>query len=654
MASAPTTPREMEFFSHLLHAVRDSVIYTDLTGRIRYWNQGATDIFGYSEAEMLGSTPERLYPEEEHPRLAADLRRILEGEDFSGEWRGRRKDGAAVWLDVKTTLVRGRQREPIGFIGVAKDITLRKQTEQALRASEERYRAFIEQTAEGVWRFELEVPMPPSLSEDDQIEHFYAHGVLGECNDAMARMYGLEHASDLTGARLGDLVPRTDPHNLDFLRSFIREGYRLIEAESHERDVEGHERYFLNNFIGIFEGGLLLRAWGSQRDITERRRVEQQLRQVDRLEAVGQLAGGVAHEANNQMSVILGCAEFLLSLEGLPDEARQDVEHIQRAAERTAGITRQLLAFSSRQLLRLQVLQVNARIRQLEPILRRTLADHGLTVRLEAAPDFVLADSGQLDQVLLNLTINARDAMPGGGRVAIETATVDLTEEYAAGKEGTQVTPGRYVMIAITDTGHGMERQTLDRVFEPFFTTKAVGRGSGLGLSTVYGIVKQCNGFIWAYSEPGLGTTFKTYLPLAQQAAQPEAEPATPLRSKGGETVLLVEDEPMVRRVIGRALREFGYVVEEVANGREALEWLESSGGANLIITDLVMPEMGGRELAEHLARRYPDLPILFTSGYTDGEAVRRVLVDEQRPFLQKPLAPDVLLRRIRELLDKT
>ena len=231
---------------------------------------------------------------------------------------------------------------------------------------------------------------------------------------------------------------------------------------------------------------------------------------------------------------------------------------------------------------------------------------------------------------------------------------MDLTEEYAAGKEGTHVIPGRYVMIAISDTGHGMDRQTLGRVFEPFFTTKAVGHGTGLGLSTVYGIVKQCGGFIWAYSEPGLGTTFKTYLPLAEHGAQPEAEPPAALRSKGGETVLLVEDEPMVRRVIGRALREFGYVVEEVANGREALEWLESSGGANLDHHRSRDAGDGGRELAEHLARRYPDLPILFTSGYTDGEAVRRVLVDEQRPFLQKPLAPDVLLRRIRELLDKT
>ena len=653
MASAPVSPLEMEFFSHLLHAVRDSIIYTDLGGTIRYWNQGATDIFGYTEEEMLGNSPERLYPEDEQARLVEDLRRILDGEDFSGEWRGRRKNGETVWLDVKTTLVRGRQREPIGFIGVAKDITQRKQAEQALRASEERYRAFIEQTAEGVWRFELEVPMPPSLSEDDQIEHFYAHGILGECNDAMARMYGLEHASELTGARLGDLVPRTDPHNLDFLRSFIREGYRLIEAESHERDVEGHERYFLNNFIGIFEGGLLRRAWGSQRDITERRRVEQQLRQVDRLEAVGQLAGGVAHEANNQMSVILGCAEFLLGLKGLTDEVRQDVEHIQRAAERTASITRQLLAFSSRQLLRPRRLRVNDRIRQLEPILRRTLAGQDLTVSLRAEPDVVSADSGQLDQVLLNLTINARDAMPGGGHATIESATVSLTEEYAAGKEGTHIAPGQYVMIAVTDTGHGMDRQTLARVFEPFFTTKAVGRGTGLGLSTVYGIVKQSGGFIWAYSEPGKGTTFKTYLPLAEPGIEQDEEPEAAVRSKGGETVLVVEDEPMVRRVISRALREFGYVVEEAANGREALERLDSPAGIpDLVITDLVMPEMGGRELAVRLAERFPDLPILFTSGYTDGEAVRRVLVDEQRPFLQKPLRPDILRRRIRELLD--
>jgi two-component system cell cycle sensor histidine kinase/response regulator CckA len=655
MSSTSVSPGEVEFFSQLLHAVRDSVIYTDLDGTIRYWNQGATDMFGFAADEAMGRTPALLYPDEPPDRLTVERRRILAGEEFSGEWRGRRKAGETVWLDVKTTLVRGRAGEPIGLISVAKDITQRKHAEQALRASEERYRAFIEQTAEGMWRVELEEPMPIGLSEDDQIDHFYAYAYMGECNDAMARMYGLEEASDLAGVRLGDLLPRSDPHNIEYLRAWVRNGYRLIEAESHERDVRGRDRYFLNNFIGIIEDGKLLRAWGSQRDITERRRAEEQLRQVDRLEAVGQLAGGVAHEANNQMSVILGCAEFVLQRNDLPEPARLDVEHIQRAAERTAGITQQLLAFSSRQLLHLRVIEVNATIRRLEPILQRTLSpNQRLTLRLTAEPDLVWADAGQLEQVLLNLTLNARDAMAAGGAATIETATAYLTPEYAGGKEGTRVTPGPYVLIAVTDTGHGMDRETMSRVFEPFFTTKEVGRGTGLGLSTVYGIVKQCGGFIWAYSEPGLGTTFKAYLPVAGESSHTERAARRDLRSKSGETILLVEDDAMVRRVVGRALREFGYAVVEAENGKEALAWLAQSPPPALVVTDLVMPEMGGREMAAELVKRYSDLPVVFTSGYTDNEAVRRELVQENRPFLQKPLTPDILLRTIRGLLDRS
>ncbi len=656
MSNAAASPEDVEFFSHLLQAVRDSVIYTDLEGRVRYWNQGATEIFGYTAEEVLGRSVGLLYPEEEPARYSHDLQRILDGEDFSGEWRGRRNDGETVWLDIKTTVVRGRNSEPIGFIGVAKDITERKKALQALRASEERYRAFIEQTAEGLWRVELEEPLPLGLDEDDQIDHFYTYAVMGECNDAMARMYGLESASDLSGVRLGDLLPRSDPHNVEYLRRWVRHGYRLLEAESHEHDANGHKRYFLNNLIGIVEDGVLRRAWGSQRDITERRRAEAHLRQVDRLEAVGQLAGGVAHEANNQMSVILGCSEFVLKRNDLPDVVRQDVEHIQRAAERTAGITQQLLAFSSRQLLHLKVLEVNAAVQRLEPILRRTLSpDQQLDMRLEAEPDLVWADAGQLDQVLLNLTLNARDAMPGGGRVTIETKTVHHSAEYAASKEGTAVMPGPYVMIAVTDTGHGMDRRTMARAFEPFFTTKGVGRGTGLGLSTVYGIVKQCGGFLWAYSEPGIGTTFKAYLPLADRQSRAGPAETANLRSKTGEVILLVEDEPMVRRVVGRALSDFGYVVVEADNGREALAWLAGADSPPaLVVSDLVMPEMGGRELAARLGELFPGLPVLFTSGYTDNEAVRRELVQENRPFLQKPLAPDTLLRTVRGLLDRS
>jgi two-component system, cell cycle sensor histidine kinase and response regulator CckA len=652
MATPAASLHELEFFSSLLRAVRDSVIFTDLEGLIRYWNEGATDIFGYTADEMIGRRPEVLYPDEEPSRLEDDRRRILEGDEFSGEWLGRTKADEPVWLDVKTTVVRARSGEPTGFIAVGKDVTQRKRAEHALQASEERYRAFIEQTAEGVWRIELKDGVSISLPVDEQVDAFYAQGYMAECNDAMARMYGLTHASELLGVALGDLVPRSDPHNIEYLREFVRQGYRLLEAESHERDVEGRDRYFLNNLIGIVEGGKLRRAWGSQRDITERRRAELQLRQVERLEAVGQLAGGVAHEANNQMSVILGCAEFVLRRTDIDAECRQDVEHIQRAAERTAGITQQLLAFSSRQLLHLQVLEINAIVRQLEPILRRTLQpDQQLSVSLGANPDLVWADSGQLDQVLLNLTLNARDAMQGGGMVSIETRTIHLSEYYAHGKEGTEIVPGQYVMIAVSDTGHGMDRQTLARVFEPFFTTKGLGRGTGLGLSTVYGIVKQCGGFIWAYSEPGLGTTFKTYLPLAEATASEDNAPSGALRSKTGETILLVEDEPMVRRVVGRVLREYGYTVEEAANGREAMVRVDGTK-PDLVITDLIMPEMGGRELASNLSKKFPDLPVLFTSGYTDNEAVRRELVNERRPFLQKPLGPDILLRTVRDLLD--
>ncbi|MEO7985655.1 MAG: PAS domain S-box protein [Gemmatimonadales bacterium] len=656
MKDSAVSPGDPEFFDHLLRAVRDSIIYADLEGRIRYWNQGAAATFGYASEDVLGRTAAVLYPDEDPDRLADDLRRILDGEEYSGEWQGRRKDGETVWVDIKTTVVRGRGGEPIGFIGVAKDITRRRATEQALRASEEGYRAFIEQTAEGVWRVELEEPMPLGLPEDDQIDHFYSYAVMGECNDAMARMYGLAEASDLAGARLGDLLPRSDPHNVEYLRSWVRNRYRLIEAESHERDVHGRERSFLNNFIGIIEAGKLMRAWGSQRDNTERRRAEEQLRQVDRLEAVGQLAGGVAHESNNQMSVILGCAEFVLKRNDLPDIVMQDVEHIRRAAERTAGITQQLLAFSSRQLLRLQVLEVNATVRQLEPILRRTLLpDQRLLVLTNAVPDLVWADGGQLDQVLLNLTLNARDAMDGGGLVTVETSTVELSAGYAAGKEGTEVTPGPYLMIAVSDTGHGMDRETMSRVFEPFFTTKAVGRGTGLGLSTVYGIVKQCGGFVWAYSEPGAGTTFKTYLPLADRQSPAGHDDTSDLRAKHGEMILLVEDEPMVRRVVGRVLIDFGYRVAEAGNGREALAWLAGTDSAPaLVVTDLIMPEMGGRELAAQVAERFPSVPVLFTSGYTDNEVVRRELVEESRPFLQKPLIPETLLRTVRDLLDST
>jgi two-component system cell cycle sensor histidine kinase/response regulator CckA len=677
--------------------------------------------------------------------------------------------------------VRGDDGSIVGVGAVFVDMTESKRAEYALRQSEERYRAFIEQTAEAVWRAELEEPVPVTLPVDEQVRRFLATGYLAECNDAMARMYGFESAREITGARLDQLLDPADPKNLDYLAAFVRSGYRLLEAESHERAKDGSDRYFLNNLIGIVENGMVSRAWGTQRDITERnwadqalrqsreqlrvalqaarmatwrwdlqsdarvwdaefplpwnasegptegdprafldqlhpddrtrvseairaavegtsqyreeyrvvspdgsvhwltdqgevirddngrplymagacvdvthhRQVEEQLRQVQRMDAVGRLAGGMAHETNNQMAVVLGFADFVLGRSDLAERVREDVEQIRKAAERTAGITSQLLAFSRRQFAHPKVLELTEVVTAFEPVLRSALSN-GCELQLRAAPglDLVKADPGQVEQILLNLTLNACDAMPQGGMLTIETANVIVTREYTKLKPGVRVHPGPYVLVAVSDTGHGMSRETLGRVFEPFFTTKAVGQGTGLGLATVYGLVKQADGYVWVYSEPGIGTTFKIYFPVIslQEPVTPEPEPPPTLGS--GELVLVVEDEPDVMRMAVRALREAGYTVLEASGGRDALEILIETGERiKLVVTDVVMPAMTGRDLVSRIAEIRPNLPVIFMSGYTDEDVIRRGLMERGRRFLQKPFSPDTLARQVHEAL---
>ncbi len=655
----------------------------------------------------------------------------------------------------------------------------RHSIEAALRESQERYRAFIEQTAEGVWRFELDVPVRVDRPVEEQIEHFYAHAYLAECNDVVARMYGYASAAELVGSRLSEMMPRSDPQNLEYLRAFVRSGYRLTDAESHEIDREGQEHYFLNNLIGIVSNNHVVRAWGSQRDVTasrqaeaviqasearfrsvfesgmigiafwngermtdandtlltmlgysravlesgilrhgrltppgyeesyrratvetrtrgscmpyekevlrkdgsripvlvggarlredmrdavffvldltERRRAEDRLRQADRIEVIGQLAGGMAHEANNQMSVILGATSFILARSDLPSVVRQDVEYIREAAERTASITRQLLAFSRRQILQPQIVDLNAVLRHLEPILRRTLTEQQ-TIALRLVPELasIRADPAQLDQVVLNLAINARDAMPSGGTLTLETRLDTLTEQYIAMRPGISIDPGRYVALLVSDTGEGMTPETMKHLFEPFFTTKPVGRGSGLGLAMVYGIVKQSGGHIWAYSEPGVGTTFKLYFPAARSpAVQATATLPEPQVERAAGLVLVVEDDPLVRGMARRALAEAGFEVCEAANGEEALSVAAAEPRLDAVLTDLAMPVIGGQELARRLQVQRPELPVVFMSGYTDDEVVRRGLLERGAPFLEKPFSPEVLARTLQQVVQR-
>ncbi|HET6577021.1 MAG TPA: ATP-binding protein [Gemmatimonadales bacterium] len=530
---------------------------------------------------------------------------------------------------------------------------VRREAEAAVRASEERYRAFIELASDAVWRIEMEEPVPAALPADEQIDRFYRDAWLAECNDAMAHMYGFGSAAELVGARLGHLLPRDDPSNLEYLHAFIASGYRLADAESHEVGRDGRPRYFVNNLLGIVRDGALVRAWGSQRDITERRETMERLQRAQRMESVGKLAGGIAHEVNNMMSVVLGCSEFVLRRADLHPAVRADIEQVRQAAERSAAITAQLLAFSRRQMLQPVALDLGAVVRELEPVLRRTLGESvSLELRLGSV-GAVLADRGQLQQVLVNLALNARDAMPLGGRLVVEIAGVELTDSDAAEHPEVRLRRGPHVLLRVTDTGHGMDRETAAHVFEPFFTTKGVGKGTGLGLSTVYGIVKQSDGYVWVDSEPGRGTTFRIYLPVVEAPLAPAAAAPARAAAGGGGTVLVVEDEMLVRTLSARVLEGEGYSVLLAEGGTEALALLERHADrVRLVLTDVAMAGISGRELGRRLAEIRPGLPVLFMSGYPADEAVRNGLLLEHQPFIQKPFVPAALAEAVRSLLD--
>jgi signal transduction histidine kinase len=390
------------------------------------------------------------------------------------------------------------------------------------------------------------------------------------------------------------------------------------------------------------------------RDLTRQRKLEDQLAQAQKMEAIGQLAGGVAHDFNNLLTVIMSYSSLLLSEMAADDAMRGDIQEISAAAERAAALTRQLLAFSRKQVLQMRPVNLNSVVADVEKMLRRLIGeDISLTANLDPELALISADPGQLEQVLINLAVNARDAMPGGGALTITTDNARLSDEH--GERHLGAAPGKYVMLAVTDTGSGMTKEVQQRLFEPFYTTKGPGKGTGLGLATVHGIVKQSGGDVYVYSELGHGTTFKVYFPLLTNAtdiltATAEHRAVTP---RGSETVLLAEDDESLRALGARVLSGLGYNVLVARTGSEALRIVaEHNGLIHLIATDVVMPEMNGSQLVEKVLEARPEIRVLFMSGYTDDEVMRRGVIDGQTAFLQKPFTPDLLAHKVREVLD--
>jgi two-component system, cell cycle sensor histidine kinase and response regulator CckA len=380
---------------------------------------------------------------------------------------------------------------------------------------------------------------------------------------------------------------------------------------------------------------------------------EEQLRLSQRMETVGRLASGLAHDFNNLLTAIIGHCDILLRRLPEQEPARRGIEEIRIAGERAAGLTRQLLAYSRRQVLKPQIIDMNSSVRAMVPMLQRLIGENiDLTPSLQSDLGRVEADPSQLEQLVMNLVVNARDSMPGGGRIVVETSNADLDVRFA--KRHAPTRPGRYVMLAVSDTGTGMDAATQERIFEPFFTTKQLGHGTGLGLATVYGIVKQSNGYIWVYSEPGLGSTFKIYLPRvdAEVLHEKGSEAAPPLPG-GSETVLIVEDDHTVRGLAGEMLEMNGYTVLVARDGREALDLVRRHRRSiHLLLTDVVMPQMSGRELAEGIASIHPGIRVLYMSGYTDGVIAHHGVLEAGVAYLQKPFTADFLARKVREVLD--
>ena len=520
----------------------------------------------------------------------------------------------------------------------ALDITDRKRAEAAVLRSEEQYRTLVEGVTDVIFALSPEGTVTALNPAFEEFTGFTRHEWLGKA------FAGLLHPDD---------VERADR----LLRSLPLEGGRPT-AQLKIRTSSGEYRIGEFHASAQRRDGEITGILGIVRDITDRVQLEDQLRQAQKMEAVGRLAGGVAHDFNNMLTAISSYSELLLADMASGDPRRQDVIEIRKATERATALTRQLLAFSRRQVLQPKVVDLNGIVGGAEKLLRRVIGeDIALVTRLEPLLAPVTADAGQIEQVIMNLAVNARDAMQHGGTLTLETSTVAIHTATQTAEQSI-VAPGRYVLLRVTDTGTGMDAETRRHLFEPFFTTKERGRGTGLGLATVYGIVKQSGGFIWVDSEPGRGSAFRIYLPAADDALRPqetgEPAPAPEALKEGTETILLVEDEDAVRAVAREALRRRGYAVLEASHADAALDVAKGfDGRIELLLTDVVMPGLSGRALADRLVVARPDTKVLFMSGYTDADIVRHGVLEPGLNYLQKPFTPDVLAHKVREVLDR-
>ena len=617
----------------------DAIISKNLNSIITSWNRGAEKIFGYTASDMVGTSIMRLIPTDRQDEEKQIQEKIKCGESVNHfETLRQTKDGRLIDVSATTSPIKDATGKVIGLSKVARDITERKRAEEALRASQ--------QIIEGIINA---IPVRVFWKDKNLV-------YLG-CNAVFARDAGFTDPKDIIGKDDYQMGWR-DQADLyrDDDRQVIESGCSKLFIEEPQTTPEGNTITLLSSKLPLRSSkGEISGVLGTYMDITERKHLEAQLIQSQKLETVGKLAGGVAHEFNSILTAIIGQSELLLNDLPPGDPLCKNATEIRKAAERAATLTRQLLAYGRKQLLQPEILDLNSVLAGMESTLCH-LMGQGADVRIAPAAGLkaVKADAGQIEQVIMNMAINAADAMPNGGNLTLETANVTLDQEYVS--HFPELRTGEYVMLAITDTGTGMSEKAKARVFEPFFSTKGVGQGTGLGLSTCYGIIKQSSGHISFYSEPGQGTTFKIYLPQVEpQTKIPIQRFDSPDLPRGTETILLVEDDPALREMAATLLRRLGYTVLAAANGIEALSLKQQpdNGLIDLLFTDVVMPHMNGKELSERVRALYPHTRILFASAYTENAIVHQGVLNKGVALLQKPFTPSALALKVREMLDE-
>ena len=636
----------------LLETLPDAIVAVDRNGIIIQVNSQAQELFGYRRDELIGQKVEMLVPESYRPQhhnhranFAQTPKTRRMGADL--DLYGRRRNGSQFPVEISLSPV--ATEEGMLVLSAIRDISDRKRmAEELRRASEELHRRTVEQLGE--YRARLVSIID---SSEDAILSKDLNGVITSWNRGAEHIYGYT-PDEAIGKHISLLTPGDRTGEIAEILGRIAHGETVEHHESVRVTKDGRQ---LNVSISVSPlrdaTDEIVGASVIARDITAQKRSEGQLRQAQKMEAIGRLAGGVAHDFNNILGIINACTEFLRDRIDPAAEPSLYVENIKKASERGRALTKQLLAFSRTSAIQPRVLDLNERLRDISKLLRPLLGDDvEILVVPRSSSAVVEADPGQLDQIVVNLAVNARDAMPHGGKFILETGAVKFDEAFA--EQNQAMRPGKYILLTVSDTGNGMDEATMSRIFEPFFTTKDVGKGTGLGLATVYGIVKQSSGHILVYSEPGHGTTFKIYLPSAEHkigvGSRTEVETVGPKRQ--GTTILLVEDDEIMRSLTRQLLQEHGYTVVEADDGKSALEWAESHPQpVDLLLTDVVMRRMSGPELVERLHASRPALKVVYMSGYTGELIAEREMLQRGITLLEKPFSRTALLNTIHATL---